>query len=610
MKITSKELRKKWLDFYKKNGHYDCGAVSLIGDGTTGVMFNVAGMQPLMPYLLGEKHPSGHTRLCNVQGCMRTVDIEEVGDAHHFTFFEMMGNWSLGDYFKKEKTKWSVEFLTKELDFDINKLCTTVFAGNENVERDNEIVEYLLDAGIKQENIYFLSENWWNLPGTVNTPCGPDNEWFYPRHDIPCGENCDATCECGRWVEIGNDVYMQYKVKEDGTLELLKNKNVDTGFGFERLLMYVNGLTDGYKTDLFEGVMSYMERVLDIQYGADEEKTKSMRIVADHMRTTTMLIGDVNGILPSNVGAGYILRRIMRRAVRHSNKLGLSANDLIEISRIFIEKVYDEAYPLLKEKEEYILSEIQKEIDKFNKALEQGTKEFEKVINGIERKKEFMAKSNPNEVVENIINGKSAFRLYDTFGFPIELTCEMAEERGYKVDVDGFNEAFKQHQELARTTSAGTFKGGLQDDSKETTCLHTAAHLMLAGFRKLLGDSVHQKGSNITPERLRFDMSIDHKVTPEEIKFVEDFVNDAISKKIDVKCEEMSVDEAFKSGALGDFGAKYGDKVKVYTIGDVSKEICGGPHANNTGELGKFKITKEESSSAGVRRIKAVLKYE
>ena len=609
MKITSKELRKKWLDFYKKNGHYDCGAVSLIGDGTTGVMFNVAGMQPLMPYLLGEKHPSGHTRLCNVQGCMRTVDIEEVGDAHHFTFFEMMGNWSLGDYFKKEKTKWTVEFLTKELDFDINKLCTTVFAGNENVERDNEIVQYLLDAGIKEENIYFLPENWWNLPGTVNTPCGPDNEWFYPRHDIPCSDTCDATCECGRWVEVGNDVYMQYKVKEDGSLELLKNKNVDTGFGFERLLMYVNGLTDGYKTDLFEEVMNYMEKVLGVEYGADDEKTKSMRIVADHMRTTTMLIGDVNGILPSNVGAGYILRRIMRRAVRHANKLGLKAEDLTQISRIFIERVYDEAYPLLVEKKDYILTEIQKEIDKFNKALELGTKEFEKVINGIERKKEFMAKSNPNEVVENLINGKSAFRLYDTFGFPIELTCEMAEERGYKVDVDGFNEAFKQHQELARTTSAGAFKGGLQDDSKETTNLHTAAHLMLAGFRKLLGDSVHQKGSNITPERLRFDMSIDHKVTPEEIKFVEDFVNDAIAQKIDVKCEEMSVEEAFKSGALGDFGAKYGEKVKVYTIGNVSKEICGGPHANNTGELGTFKIMKEESSSAGVRRIKAVLKY-
>ena len=610
MKITSKELRQKWLNFYKERGHEDIGAVSLIGDGTTGVMFNVAGMQPLMPYLLGAPHPSGKTRLCNVQGCMRTVDIEEVGDESHFTFFEMMGNWSLGDYFKKEKTKWSVEFLTKEVGFDINKLCTTVFAGNENVGRDDEIVEYLLDAGIKPENIFFLSENWWDLPGTVNTPCGPDNEWFYPRHDNPCSDKCDATCECGRWVEVGNDVYMQYLVKEDRSVELLKNKNVDTGFGFERLLMYVNGLTDGYKTDLFASVMAYMENALNIRYGENDNQTKSMRIVADHIRTAVMLIGDVNGILPSNVGAGYILRRLIRRAIRHAKKLGLTTTDLVEIAKIYIEQVYNESYPLLTEKEEYIISELSKEADKFNKALELGLKEFDKVILNIEKKKEFMAKSNPHEKVENIINGKSAFRLYDTFGFPIELTQEMATERGYEVDIDGFNEAFKQHQELARTTSAGAFKGGLADDSVETTRLHTAAHLMLAGLRKLLGDTVHQKGSNITPERLRFDVSVDHKLTPEEIATVEQFVNDAIQKAIPVKCEEMSQEDAFKSGALGDFGAKYGDTVKVYTIGDVSKEICGGPHANNTSELGRFRIKKEESSSAGVRRIKAVLEYD
>jgi len=608
MKITSKELRKKWLDFYKERGHIDIGAVSLIGDGTTGVMFNVAGMQPLMPYLLGEPHPSGKTRLCNVQGCMRTVDIEEVGDESHFTFFEMMGNWSLGDYFKKEKTKWTVDFLTQVCGFDINKLCTTVFAGNKNVEKDTEIVDYLLDAGIKKENIFFLKDNWWDLPGTVNTPCGPDNEWFYPRHDNPCSDHCDATCECGRWVEVGNDVYMQYKVKEDGSVEPLKNKNVDTGFGFERNLMYINGLTDGYKTDLFAEVIAHIENAVNVKYGEDKETTKSMRIVADHIRTTVMLMGDRNGILPSNVGAGYILRRIMRRAIRHAKKLNLDTNNLIEIAKIFIEKVYNEAYPLLLEKEEFILTEIQKEVDKFNKALELGTKEFEKVINGIERKKEFMAKSNPNEKVEDIIGGKAAFRLYDTFGFPIELTKEMAEERGYKVDMDGFDEAYKAHQELARTTSAGAFKGGLADDSVETTRLHTAAHLMLAGLRKMLGDTVHQKGSNITPERLRFDVSVDHKLTLEEISQVEEFVNNAIKAKIDVVCEEMSVDEAFKQGALGDFGAKYGEKVKVYTIGNVSKEICGGPHANNTGELGTFKIIKEESSSAGVRRIKAVLK--
>lgn len=610
MKITSKELRQKWLDFYKARGHEDIGAVSLIGDGTTGVMFNVAGMQPLMPYLLGAPHPSGKTRLCNVQGCVRTVDIEEVGDVSHFTFFEMMGNWSLGDYFKKEKTKWSVDFLTKELGFDINKLCTTVFAGNKNVDKDTEIVEYLLDAGIKRENIFFLEENWWNLPGTVNTPCGPDNEWFYPRHDNPCGDKCDVTCECGRWVEIGNDVYMQYLVKEDGSVELLKNKNVDTGFGFERLLMYVNGLTDGYKTDIFTGVMDYIEKTANVKYGSDESKTRSMRIIADHIRTSVMLMSDVNGILPSNVGAGYILRRLIRRAIRHAKNLGLTTENLTEVAKIYIEQVYNTAYPLLVEKEQYILTELTKEADKFNKALELGIKEFDKVIQGIERKREFLAKSGSNEVVENVINGKSAFRLYDTFGFPIELTQEMAQEKGYTVDIDGFNEAFKMHQELARTTSAGAFKGGLADDSVETTRLHTAAHLMLAGLRKMLGDTVHQKGSNITPERLRFDVSVDHKLTSEEIAEVENFVNDAIKQAIPVKCEEMSIDEAFKSGALGDFSAKYGEKVKVYTIGNVSKEICGGPHANNTSELGHFKIKKEESSSAGVRRIKAVLEYD
>ena len=385
MKITSKELRNKWLNFYKERGHVDIGSVSLIGDGTTGVMFNVAGMQSLMPYLLGKKHPMG-TRLCNVQGCIRTVDIEEVGDESHFTFFEMMGSWSLGDYFKKEKTKWTVDFLTKEVGLDINKLCTTVFAGNKNVEKDNEIIQYLLDAGIKKENIFFLDGNWWNLPGTVNTPCGPDNEWFYPLNDQPCGENCNATCECGRWVEVGNDVYMQYKVKEDGSVELLKNKNVDTGFGFERSLMYINGLTDGYKTDLFASVIAHIENKANVKYGEVKETTKSMRIVADHIRTSVMLIGDKNGIVPSNVGAGYILRRIIRRAVRHANKICLDVNELVNIAKIFIEKIYDEAYPLLLEKEVDILNELQKEIEKFTKALALGNKEFEKVIGGIERK--------------------------------------------------------------------------------------------------------------------------------------------------------------------------------------------------------------------------------
>ena len=608
MKITSKELRNKWLNFYKERGHVDIGAVSLIGDGTTGVMFNVAGMQPLMPYLLGQKHPMG-TRLCNVQGCMRTVDIEEVGDESHFTFFEMMGNWSLGDYFKKEKTKWTVDFLTKEVGLDINKLCTTVFAGNKNVEKDTEIIQYLLDAGIKKENIFFLEGNWWDLPGTVNTPCGPDNEWFYPLNDKPCGENCNATCECGRWVEVGNDVYMQYMVKEDGGVELLKNKNVDTGFGFERSLMYINGLTDGYKTDLFAEVISHIEKSTGLKYGEDKDATKSMRIVADHIRTSVMLIGDKNGIVPSNVGAGYILRRIIRRAVRHANEISLNVNELINIAKIFIEKVYDEAYPLLIEKEQYILDELQKEIEKFTKALSLGIKEFEKVVSGIERKNQFMKQNNPNYVEEKLINGKSAFRLFDTFGFPIEMTIEMANERGYEVDKAGFDEAFKAHQELARTTSAGAFKGGLADGSVETTRLHTACHLLLAGLRKQFGNHIEQKGSNITSERLRFDFNFDRKLTDEEVKIVEDFVNDAIKKSIPVERVEMTLKQGKEQGAYGIHKAEENDIVSIYKIGDVDFQICGGPHANNTSELVNFKIAKQEAVSAGVRRIKAIINF-
>ncbi len=606
--ITSKELREKWLNFYKQRGHVDIGAVSLIGDGTTGVMFNVAGMQPLMPYLLGAKHPQG-TRLCNVQGCVRTVDIDSVGDSSHCTFFEMMGNWSLGDYFKKEKTAWSVEFLTKELGFDINKLCTTVFAGNKNVEKDDEIVEYLMDAGIKKENIFFLKDNWWDLPGTVDTPCGPDNEWFYPRHDTPCGETCDATCECGRWVEIGNDVYMQYKVLADGSVEPLKNKNVDTGFGFERLLMYVNGLSDVYMTDVFCDVVKYMENTLGAKYGTDEKQTKSMRIIADHMRTSVMLIGDQNGILPSNVGAGYILRRILRRAIRHAREIKLSTEDLLEIAKIYIEKVYDKAYPLLVEKEEYILSNIKLESDKFNKSIETGIKEFEKLVAGLGRKVEFMTKNNPDYVpteADKTISGKAAFRLYETYGFPIEMTVEMAEEIGFAVDQEGYQKAFVEHQELARSTSQ-VAKSGLAGSGEMETKYHTATHLLNAALKRVVGETSHQMGSNITSERLRFDFACDHKLSPEEIAQTEALVNEWIKADIKVVREEMAKEEAVKQGAEHQFIERYPDVVSVYTIGDVSKEICTGPHVENTGVLGQFKIKKEEASSSGVRRIKAIL---
>lgn len=604
-KVSSQELRDKWLNFFKERGHIDIGAVSLIGDGSTGVMFNVAGMQPLMPYLLGQKHPSGKTRLCNVQGCVRTVDIESVGDESHFTFFEMMGNWSLGDYFKKEKTQWTFDFLTKVLGFDKNKLCTTVFAGNDVVPRDDEVVECLENVGMKSENIFYLKDNWWELEGTVGTPCGPDNEWFYPRYDTPCSDHCDATCECGRWVEIGNDVYMQYKKLEGGKVEPLKNKNVDTGFGFERLLMYINGLTDGYKIDIFLPIIEFLEKQSGKSYENDAEARRSMRIIADHIRTSVMLIGDVNGIVPSNVGAGYILRRLLRRAVRHARKLDLDLSNIIEISKIYIEKIYNKAYPLLVEKEETILSEIQKEMDKFNKALEQGLKEFDKVISGIERHKEFAQKT--GEVVKSEINGKTAFRLYDTFGFPLELTIELANEKGFSVDEEGFKAAFEEHQAKSKAVEKGAFKSGLADTGEMTTKYHTATHLLNAALKLVLGNDCHQMGSNITPERLRFDFPCDHKLSNEEISKIEQIVNDWIKQGLAVSKEEMPKTKAVEIGAEHQFIERYPDIVTVYSIGDVSKEICTGPHVENTSSLGHFKITKEESSSSGVRRIKAIL---
>lgn len=606
--FTSKQLREKWLNFYIERGHVNIGAVSLIGDGTTGVMFNVAGMQPLMPYLLGKKHPSGKTRLCNVQGCVRTVDIDSVGDATHFTFFEMMGNWSLGDYFKKEKTKWTFEFLTEVLGFDKEKICSTVFEGNDAVKKDTETAELLKSLGIKEENIFFLpkKDNWWELEGTVNTPCGPDNEWFYPRED---GKDSSDFLTGNRYVEIGNDVYMQYKKKEGGKYEELEHKNVDTGFGLDRLLVFLNGLDDGYKTDLFDDAIKYLEKVSGLSYDNDEKARKAMRIIADHTRTATMLIGDANGITPSNTGAGYILRRLLRRAIRYCKNINIDAEKMCEVSKIFIEKVYDEAYPLLLQKESYILEEITKEIKKFEATLSTGMKEFDKCIVGIERKNQFMSQKDSSYVSETVISGKQAFRLYDTYGFPLELTSELAAEKGMTVDAEGFNEAFKAHQELSKA-QAQAAKGGLTERNEITARYHTATHIMLAGLRKMFGDKTEQKGSNITEDRMRFDFNCDHKMTEEELKELQDFVNDVIARNIPVEREEIPYNKAVETGAYGVFHATCDDQiVTVYTIGDVDRQICGGPHAKTTGELGKFEITKEESSSSGVRRIKAVLKF-
>ena len=592
--MTSKELRQKWLSFYESKGHVNIGAVSLIGDGSTGVMFNVAGMQPLMPYLLGKPHPSGKTRLCNVQGCVRTVDIDSVGDASHFTFFEMMGNWSLVDYFKKENTAWSFEFLTKVLGFDADKLRVTVFEGNESAPRDEETAALLVGLGIKPEHVSYLpkEDNWWELEGTVGTPCGPDNEWFYPL-----GED---------YVEIGNDVYMQYKKTETGYLPL-ENKNVDTGFGFDRMLLFLNGLSDGYMTDLFLPVIRKLEEISGKEYAAGGENTKAMRIIADHTRTSVMLIGDVNGILPSNTGAGYILRRLIRRAVRYARALGIESASILTLAKIFIEEVYNEAFPLLKEKEEYVLEELGKEIGRFEATLAQGMKEFEKCVSGIARKNEFMKKSNPDYTAETVIGGKAAFRLYDTYGFPLELTQELAAERGLTVDEAGFAEAFKEHQGKSRVLPAGQYKGGLESHSEQATKYHTATHLLNAALKTVLSPDCNQKGSNITDERMRFDFNFPRPMTAEEVKAVEDLVNEKIKEDIPVVYREMSLEEARAEHFVGVFDEKYGDVVKTYSVGEFSKEMCGGPHVEHTGVLGHFRIVKEQSSSAGIRRIKAVL---
>ena len=593
MKITSKELRRKWIEFYESKGHTNIGAVSLIGDGTTGVMFNVAGMQPLMPYLLGKAHPKGK-RLCNVQGCVRLIDIESVGDASHFTFFEMMGNWSLGDYFKKEKTAWSFEFLTEVLGFDRDKLRVTVFEGNGAAPRDEETAALLKDLGIAPEHISYLpkEDNWWELEGTVGTPCGPDNEWFYPLGDD--------------YVEIGNDVYMQYKKTATG-YEPLDNKNVDTGFGFDRMLLFLNGLSDGYETDLFSSAIRKIEDLSAKRYGADKEDTRAMRIVADHTRTSVMLIGDANGIIPSNVGAGYILRRLIRRAVRYCRKLGVDSGALLSLAKIFIEEVYPEAYPLLLEREAYILDELKKETDRFEATLEKGMKEFEKCVQGIARKNEFMKKSDPDYRDETVIGGKQAFHLYDTYGFPAELTEELAAERGLSVDKEGFGLCFKEHQEKSRALEKGQAKGGLESRSEQAVRYHTATHLLNAALKKVLSPDCNQKGSNINDERMRFDFNFDRPMTEDEIRQVENLVNEKIKEDIPVVYREMGLEEARKENFVGVFDSKYGETVTTYSIGEFSKEMFGGPHAKSTGELGRFRIVKEQSSSAGVRRIKAVL---
>ena len=584
------DLKNIYLKFFEERGHKIIPSAPVIPENDPTCLFNTAGMQPLVPYLKGEPHPEG-TRLTDVQKCFRTNDLDEVGDKTHHTFFEMLGNWSLGDYFKKESITWSFELLTKYLKIPVEKLSVTVFKGNDIVPADNESADLWKSLGIPENRIAFLGEddNWWpNME--LTGPCGPDTEIFYWRSNEEVPSDFDP--ENDNWVEIWNNVFMQYNHKPDGTFETLKNKNVDTGMGVERVVAVLEGQTDNYKSSIWTDLIKKIEEVSGKNYD-DEKYTRSMRIIADHIRAIVILSGDDAGIKPSNTDQGYILRRLIRRMIRYAKKLDIDINSNWEqeLAKVVIDE-YKPYYKELERNEKAILEVLANEKNKFNKTLEKGLREFEKLTRNIEG----------TEISKDI-----AFKLYDTYGFPIELTEELAKEQGLTVDIEGFKKKFEEHQALSRKGAEQKFKGGLASTGEMETKYHTATHLLNAALKKVLGSHVHQKGSNITAERMRFDFSHDSKMTQEEKQQTEDLVNEYIKMAIPVEKLEMPKEEAIKMGAECEFIERYPDIVTVYKIGDVSTEICGGPHVSNTSELGKFKIKKEESSSAGVRRIKAVL---
>ena len=579
------EIRNKYLNFFKAHGHHVIPSAPLIPENDPSVLFTTAGMQPLVPYLLGEKHPEG-TKLTDYQKCLRTNDIDEVGDNRHLTFFEMLGNWSLGDYFKEEAISMSYEFLTKELEIDPSKLSVTCFAGDEDAPRDDVAANAWQKAGIPKERIYFYGkeDNWW-IAGEEG-PCGPDTEMFLDTGKPACGPDCQPSCNCGKYVEIWNNVFMEYYKTKDGNISKLKQQNVDTGLGLERMTMLLQGKETPFDTELFAPVMEKLKQLAKVEH------IESRRIVAEHLRASMMVIAD--GGRPSNIDRGYVLRRLIRRMTRHLNKLQIDLNELQGLIDLYVDTLKG-MYPELEEKRNIIKEVIVAEKDKFVKTLSHGEKEFDKVV----------AKAKQEN--KNVIDGYTIFKLYETYGFPPEITSDLAKEQGFEIDLSEFDKLFKEHQEKSRLGSEQKFKGGLAEQNEQTTKYHTATHLLHKALQIVLGEHAKQNGSNITTERLRFDFTHPEKMTPEQIKQVEDIVNEQIKRDLPVTCEEMTLEEAKASGAMGLFENKYGDKVKVYTIGDFSKEICGGPHVTHTGELGHFKIKKEESSSAGVRRIKAIL---